>query len=115
MLIEEGLRGSVRYQRFKAPCRRHHGKVTGERLGLAFSEKRFVVYCRSGTSKLIDTSFSDPRLGLVDVSLEGDDAVSIRIDYDRIEVPNVSGEITIRATTPNAANVVEQLQLRQGR
>lgn len=115
VLIEEGLRGSVHYRRFKAPGRRHHGKRTGERLGLAISEKRFVVYCRSGTVELIDSRFSDPRLSLLDVSLQGDDVVSIRIDYDRLDVPDVSGEITIRATTPNAVSVVDQLHRRLGR
>ena len=110
--IEEGLRGSVRYRRFKAPGRRHHGKVTGERIGLAISRERFVVYCRSGTTKLIDTPFSDPRLSMLGVSLEGNDTVSLLIDYDRADVPDVSGEIRIVVRTPNAAAIVEQLQAR---
>jgi hypothetical protein len=115
VLIEEGLRGSVRYQRFRAPGRRHHGKVTGERIGLAVSEERFVVYCRSGSSKLIDTAFSNPRLSMVDISLEGDDTVAFRIDYDRADEPKVSGEIRILATTPNAATIVDELRARLGR
>jgi hypothetical protein len=115
VLIEEGLRGSVRYRRFKAPGRRHHGKVTGERLGLAISEERFVVYCRSGSTKLIDSPFSDPRLSMLDVSLQGNDTVSLRIDYDRVGVPKVSGEIAIMVRTPNAATIVEQLRVRLGR
>jgi hypothetical protein len=115
VILEEGLQGSVRYRRFKAPGRRHHGKVTGERIGLAISEERFVVYCRSGSTKLIDTPFSDPRLSMLDVSLEGSDTVSLRIDYDRGGVPNVSGEITIRVRTTNAAIIVEQLRVRLGR
>lgn len=113
VLIEEGLRGSVRYKRFRAPGRRHHGKVTGERIGLALSEERFVVYCRSGRVKLIDTSFSDPRLSMLDVSLRGDDRVVIRVDYDRAGVPNVSGEITIHARTPHAAQIVEHFGARR--
>jgi hypothetical protein len=112
VLIEEGLRGSVRYTRFRAPGRYHHGKVMPERIGLAISEERFVAYCRSGTVKLIDTAFSDPRLGMLDVSLDGEDAVAMRVDYDRAGVPKVSGQITIRATTPNAALVVEQFRSR---
>ena len=110
--IEEGLRGSVRYRRFKAPGRRHHGKVTGERIGLAISKERFVVYCRSGSTKLIDAPFSDPRLGILDVSVEGNDTVSLRLDYDRAGVPKVSGEIRIVVRTSNAATIVEQLQAR---
>jgi hypothetical protein len=115
VLIEEGLGGSVRYKRFRAPGRRHHGKVTGERIGLAVSEERLVVYCRSGRTKLIDTPFSDPRMSMLDISLQGDDTVAIRIDYDRADVPNVSGEIKILTRTPNAANIVDHLHARLGR
>jgi hypothetical protein len=113
VLIEEGLRGSVRYKRFRAHGRRHHGKITGERIALALSEERFVVYCRSGRVKLIDTSFSNPRLSMLDVSLRGDDRVVTRVDYDRAGVPNVSGEITIHARTPNAAHIVEHFRARR--
>jgi hypothetical protein len=115
VLIEEGLKGSVRYKRFKAPGKRFHGKVTGERIGLAVSEERFVVYSRSGRAKLIDTPFSNPRVSAFEVSLRGDDTVAMRIDYDRLDEPKISGEITILARTPNAANIVEQLRARLSR
>ena len=112
--IEEGLPGSVRYRRFKAPGRRFHGKVTLERIALAISEHRLAVYCRSGRAKLLDSAFSDPRLSAIEVTLHNNDRVSIRIDYDRLDVPNVSGEITIRARTPRAASIVKHLQARLG-
>lgn len=112
VILEEGLRGSVRYRRFKAPGRRFHGKVTPERIGLAISDQRLAVYCRSGRVKLIDSAFSDPRWSAVEVSLRDSKTVAIRIDYDRLGIPDVSGEITITARTPKAANVVEQLQAR---
>ena len=115
VLIEENLPGRIRYERFRAPGRRHHGKVTGERLALAVSEKRFVVYCRLGRAKLIDTPFADPRLSTLDVSLEGGDTIVLRIDYDRLEVPKVSGVITIRAKTPNAARIVDHVRARVAR
>ncbi len=115
VLVEEGLRGSVRYRRFRAPGRRHHGKVTGERIALAISEERFVVYCRSGSTALVDSSFTNPRLSVVDVALHGTDSVSIRIDYDRADLPKISGEITIVVSTPNAATIVDHLQTRLGR
>lgn len=115
VLVEEGLRGSVRYRRFRAPGRRHHGKVTGERIALAISAERLVVYCRSGSTALIDSSFTNPRWSAMDVALEGTDSVSIRIDYDRAGLPNISGEITIVARTPKAATIVDQLRTRLGR
>ena len=113
--MEEGLPGSIRYRRFKSPGRRFHGKVTPERFGLGISEQRLAIYCRSGRAKLIDSAFSDPRWSAVEVTLQNNDRVSITIDYDRVDVPNVSGEITISMRTPNAAIVVELLQARMGR
>jgi hypothetical protein len=49
------------------------------------------------------------------VSLKGGDRVALLIDYDRAEVPKVSGQMTIRARTPNAARVVDELTSRLGR
>lgn len=115
VLIEEGLPGSVRYHRFKAPGRRFHSKVTGERIALGVSEKRFVAYCRSGRAKLIDTPFSNPRLKMFEIALEGNDTVVFRIDYDQAEDPKVAGQITISARTPNAASVADQLARRLDR
>ena len=112
VLLEEGLPGSIRYRNFKAPGKRFHRKVTAERIGLGISERRLAVYCRSGRVKLIDTAFSEPRLSAVEVSLRNPETVSIRIDYDRVEVPKVSGEIEIRVTTPKAPHLVEQLDAR---
>jgi hypothetical protein len=112
VLMEEGLTGSIRYTNFRAPGKRFKGKVTGECIGLGISERRLALYCRSGRAKLIDQPFSEPRLSALDVSQDGDDAVAFLIDYDRVEVPRVSGQMTIRARTPNAARVVEELSAR---
>jgi hypothetical protein len=115
VLIAEGLPGSVRYERFRAPGRRFNGKVTGERLGLGLSEHRLAVYCRSGRAKLIDSELDSPRFAALEPSLEGPDKVAFRIDYDQMAEPKVSGVITIRATTPSAPTIVEELTRRLGR
>ena len=112
--LAQGLPGAVRYRRFKAPGRRFHGKVTIERIGLAISEQRLVMYCRSGRAKLIDASFSNLRRGGIEVSLRDGDTVSIRIDYDQLDIPDVSGEIAITARTPKAPDIVRHLQARLG-
>ncbi len=112
VLIEEGLSGSLRYKRFKAPGRYHDGKVTPQRMGLGISEQRFVVYCRSGRGKLLDTPFSNPRLEAIDISLKDENRIAIRVDYDRMDVPRVSGEITIVAKTSDAASIVDELRAR---
>lgn len=115
VVIEEDLPGSVRYRRFKAPGRRFHGKVTLERIALAMSEQRLALYCRSGRVELIDTAFSDPRMVALAVSLHDEETLSLRIDYERVDLPNVSGEITIRAKSTKAPTLVEHLQARLGR
>jgi hypothetical protein len=112
VLVEEGLRGSVRYRHFKAPGRRFHGKVTPERMALGISRKRFVIYCRSGRAKLADSPFTNPNLRGVDVSLDGDDKVVIRIDYDQLDVERVSGKIAIHVRMGNARRIVDELRAR---
>lgn len=113
--LEEGLPGSIGYRNFRAPGKRFHRKVTAERLGVGISDARLAVYCRSGRVKLIDTVFSEPRLSALEVSLDDPETLALRIDYDRVDVPRVSGEIAIRATTPKAPYLVDQLQERLGR
>ncbi|HEX6652155.1 MAG TPA: hypothetical protein VF072_05385 [Thermoleophilaceae bacterium] len=112
VLIEEGLVGSIRYSNFKAPGKRFKGKITGACFGLGVSERRLALYCRSGRAKLIDQPFTEPRLSALDVSQDGVDGVAFLIDYDRAEVPRVSGQMTIRMRTPNAASVAAELSAR---
>lgn len=111
VLVEEGLGGSVRYRRFRAPGRRFHGKITLERMAIGISRKRVVVYCRSGRVKLIDSDFANPRWDWVEVTAEDDGhAVHFLVDYDRqAQDPKVGGQITIRAKTPRATEIVTQL------
>ena len=112
VVLEEGLSGSIRYDHFKAPGRRMNGKVSGQRFGLGISKERLAVYCRSGRTKVIDTPFSDPRIGALEVSEEGGDVLWIHIDLDRAEIPKVSGRIRLKIDTPNAGQIVEQLKAR---
>ena len=115
VLVEEGLTGSVRYSHFKAPGKRFNGKVTGERMGIGISQKRVVVYCRNGRSKLIDSEFASYRWSWVEVDVDQGEAVAFRVDYDKqTEEPKIKGQITIRARTPNAERIVGELRSRIG-
>lgn len=105
----------MRYKKFRAPGRYHHGKITGQRMAIGVSEMRLVVYARSGRAKLIDSPFSNSRFDAVDVSVKDDDGVVFRVDYDRLGEPKASGEITIVARTPNAAGIVREINSRLGR
>ena len=112
VLVEENLSGSVRYTRFKAPGRYHNGKVQPQRFALAISENRFVVYCRSGKVELMDSAFHQPNLDALEVTTEGEDRLILRVDYDRLGKPGISGEVAIHLKTPSAATIAEQLRAR---
>ena len=90
------------------------GRSSASAFGIGVSEQRLALYCRSGRVKLIDQPFTEPRLSALEVSLDREDRVALRIDFDRAAVPKVSGQMTIRAVTPNAATLVEELSARLG-
>jgi hypothetical protein len=112
ILIEDGLPGSIRYKKFRAPGKYFDGKIVSQRMSLAISETRLVVYGHSGRVKLIDSAFDNPRVGMLDVSLKDEGRVALVVDYDKGDVPKVSGQITIVAKSPNAAAIVEALRAR---
>ena len=114
VLLEEGLRGTLRYDHFKAPGRYHHGKVTPQRVALAISEERLVVYGSSGRAKLTDSPFASSDWDKVAVDVV-DGRVEIAVDYDRDDDPKVSGAILIRIHTPNADAIVREVRARLGR
>lgn len=112
--LEQGLKGSIRYDNFKAPGRRFHGKVTGERLAIAVTEKRIAVCCRSGSVELINSPFTLERLKAVEPSLSEEGRLALLIDYDRMPDAEgkVAGQLTIRAWTPKAPLIVDELEAR---
>lgn len=112
VLLEEGLGGTVRYTHFKAPGKRFHGKVTPQKMAVGVSRERFVIY---GRAKLADSPFSSPHMDMIDVRLEDDDTVAVHVDYDKSDQPKVSGQIVIRAKTPNAASIVRAINDGLGR
>ena len=115
VLLEEGVPGSIRYDHFKAPGKRFNGKVTPQRMGVGISERRVVVYCRSGRAELIDSPFESPRFDAVSVSLKSSDELEIRVDYDEMddaEAAGVSGVIAINLKTSNAGIACEGLRSR---
>jgi hypothetical protein len=62
--------------------------------------------------KLVDTAFDNPHIGMVEVSLKDEGRLAILVDYDKGDVPKVSGQVTIVVKSPNAAAIVEELRTR---
>ena len=112
--IVEHLSGSVRYEHFKAPGRRFHGKVTPERIAFGMSAERVVAYCRSGRAKLVDTPYSSPRFAMVTISAQ-DGTLELLVDYDKGDEPKFAGQVKIRMEHPDAAAIAGDLNARIGR
>ena len=112
--IDENLSGSIRYEHFKAPGKRFHGKVTPERIAFGMSGERVVAYCRSGRAKLVDTPYTSPRFAMVTISAE-DDTLELLVDYDKGDEPKHAGKVKIRMEHPEAAAVAGDLNERIGR
>ena len=111
--IEENLHGSVRYEHFKAPGKRFHGKITPERIGLGISERRVVAYCRSGRAKLVDSPFTSPRFGMVTITAD-EDRLEFLVDYDKGDEPKFSGKVKVRIEHPDAAAIAREITGRIG-
>ena len=111
--IEEDLHGSVRYEHFKAPGKRFHGKITPERIGLGISERRVVADCRSGRAKLVDSPFTSPRFGMVTITAD-EDRLEFLVDYDKGDEPRFSGRVKIRIEHPDAAAIAREITGRIG-
>jgi hypothetical protein len=111
VFLEEGLRGSITYKHYRAPGRRYGSRIEALIVGLGVSDQRVVVFARSGRTRLVDVPYADPRSAALTVSADGE-KVAIAVDLDRFGTPDISGNITIRATTPNAAAIVESLRQR---
>jgi hypothetical protein len=114
VLLEEGLRGTIRYERFRAPGKRFDGKVVAVRMAIGVSERRLVIYGGWFGSELVDSPFDSPRFEAAEFTVEGGDTFSLRIDYDRLGEPRVSGQVAITARTANAALIIEQVRARLG-
>jgi hypothetical protein len=115
VLIAERLSGSLRYDQFRMPGRRFNGKVTGVRVGLGISEKRFVIYGRSGRLKLADSAFDSPHLDMVEMRAAEPGRLELHVDYDKSTATDVSGRLAIRVNTPDAERIAAELNGRLGR
>jgi hypothetical protein len=62
----------------------------------------------------MDSPYSSPRLEALDVSVQDGETLALRVDYDRLGEPGVSGVITVSAKTPRASDIAEQLRSRIG-
>jgi hypothetical protein len=111
--LGEGVGGSIRYTKFKAPGRRSDGKVQPHRFAVAITRERFVVYCRSGAAELVDSPWDSPNFGWLDMEVTDDGGrLILTVDYDRANRADVAGQVAIHLKTPSADLIASQVEAR---
>ena len=110
VLIEEGVRGWVRYRDFRAPGKRFHNKRRWFACALALSEERLVAW--ASTRAAFELRFDDPRSGELAVGLDGRSTLSIAFDAERFD-PECSGKIQYGFDTKAAPRFLEELGARR--
>ena len=79
-------------------------------MGLGLSEKRIVIFSRSGRSKLVGVPFADPERSALEASVHSQKLV-LDVD-DRYEALGAGGKLRIRISRPSAAAIVQALSAR---
>jgi hypothetical protein len=107
VLIDEGIRGSVTYTKFRRP-----GKYAGWQksfiLGhLALSNKRLLAI--GWYTPVINVPLSDERLHRMSFAFEGEDILYVRFDANLFQ-PTWSGTIEYRFHTPQAQAYLDKLR-----
>jgi hypothetical protein len=105
VLIDEGIRGSVTYRRFKAPRRRYSWKKSWFTGCLVLTEQTFAAFAM--TRPLIYLRRADRRLSKLRCSVEEDTLI---VAYDAsLFNESWSGTVECRFRTAKAQVILEQL------
>jgi hypothetical protein len=116
LFVEQGLRATMTSRGFRSPGRMWFYEMSFDAkplmVALGLSEKRLVVFARSGKSKLVDVPFANPDRAALAASF-GSGKVMLDAE-DRFGALRTGGKIRIRISTPNAAAIVQALSVRLG-
>lgn len=114
LFVEEGLRATMTSRGFRSPGAKWFYELSLDakplRVGLGLSERRLVLFGRSGKSKLVDVPFASADQGALAVSSGGGRLV---LDTeDRYEALKTGGKLRIRISTPNATAIAQAVSVR---
>lgn len=110
VLLDEGIGGSLRFRRFKAPGRYYGHKCSLFTGCLVLTKKRFVAFTfYPFFNPIIDVELSDPRLAQLDCSLHRKGELCVAFDPS-IFNERWSGHIECRFSTPQASSYLERLK-----
>jgi hypothetical protein len=80
------------------------------RVGLGVSEKRLILFSRSGKRKLVDVPFAMPNQARVAVSSR--DGKLVVDAHDIYEASDTGGKMRLRISTPNATAISQAVGVR---
>lgn len=107
VLVDEGLRGSVAFHRFRAPGKRFSRRREWFTGAVALTRARFVAFAYG--RRLVDVPLDDPRLGEVEARVDAPSWLVLGFDAGLFH-PERSGRIEVRIRTRFAAEIAERLR-----
>jgi hypothetical protein len=109
MALDEGLRGSITYRKYRAPGRYSSFRKEATSGAVAVTGQRLVVW--AGHGKHIDVPLVHPSRALIEVGLDAPDRIHFRYDAATFSQSR-SGTVEIRLRTERAGHLVELLNRR---
>jgi hypothetical protein len=106
VVLEEGLRGSVTLENYRAPGRFHSSKSSIFAGSLALTEQRFVAFAFS--KPLINIPLHDDRLRALKVSVPRDGVLHVSFDPAVFDTQR-SGSVECRFHTEYARSFLEHV------
>ena len=102
VVLEEGLRGSVSYKRYRAPTKRSGRGREGIVGALALTEKRLVAFAWS--KPILDAPFDHPALDKLSVKVKNEDKLVLSFEAEDFH-DDRSGSVVYRFSTDRANTV----------
>ena len=106
VLLEEGLRASVKFRNFRAPGRFHTYKSSIFAGSLVLTEQRFAGFAFS--KPVINVGLHDDRLRALEISVPRDGVLSVHFDPAVFDIQS-SGSVEFRFRTKKASLFLERL------
>jgi hypothetical protein len=105
-VVDEGISGAIRYDRFRAPGKRYHHKVQWFTGSLIITRQRFAAF--AFTRPVINIPLDREHVSRLEYHLEAADRLLVRYHAADFN-PGWSGEIELRFSTPHALEFYKQL------
>lgn len=106
VLVEEGIRCSVTFRRFKAPWKRYWLRRNGFAGSIVLTKKRLIAF--SFSKEIINVPLMDPRFKKLRFTVEGDDRLYVAFEASDFH-DDQSGTVEFRFRTPLARSFMERL------